>query len=381
VCTGTSQVGSVSGYTYAGNKSMADVVLDLRDTTGRVLATTASDHSGWYHFGQLKHGKYQISVWPPLGYTADPEQRELLVLSDIEDINFYLERSNSNGWWRSRGYWLHQVRAFLYGKGNAQETIEEMCGYLERIRLYFNANAEYPIHGFYVNPDADCDQRLMDLEDVLSFRGKLVADQKAQAHFAVLLLNIASGRLSADETVAGSGPEGAAAKNQPTSSAGMSVDIFQAVTYCDMLLTDNDPSNDERAGDIARLITDGEPVPDGWIDPETPVIEYLTPTDVSDGGTTTLPTGYQLSQNYPNPFNPTTTIDYALAERTKIQLIVYNLLGQPVKVLVDATQPAGTYSAVWDGTDRNGGQAASGVYFYRLIAGDNVLTKKMMLLK
>jgi hypothetical protein len=111
-------------------------------------------------------------------------------------------------------------------------------------------------------------------------------------------------------------------------------------------------------------------------------VEVLVPTDVNDGtNTDLLPTEFALSQNYPNPFNPTTTIDYALAERTKIQLIVYNLLGQPVKVLVDATQPAGTYSAVWDGTDRNGGQAASGVYFYRLIAGDNVLTKKMMLLK
>ena len=85
---------------------------------------------------------------------------------------------------------------------------------------------------------------------------------------------------------------------------------------------------------------------------------------------------YELKQNFPNPFNPITTIDYALPSRSEVSLIIFDLRGREVVRLVDEEKPAGLHSARWDASN-----ASSGIYFYRLTAGDFVQTRKMVLLK
>ncbi len=95
----------------------------------------------------------------------------------------------------------------------------------------------------------------------------------------------------------------------------------------------------------------------------------------------TLPDRYALAQNYPNPFNPSTTINYSLPERSVVRLNIYNILGRIVTTLVDEDQPAGKYQIIWNGKNNAGGQAATGVYFYRLEADDFRESKKMILLK
>jgi methionine-rich copper-binding protein CopC len=97
--------------------------------------------------------------------------------------------------------------------------------------------------------------------------------------------------------------------------------------------------------------------------------------------TADAPKTFALEQNYPNPFNPTTTIRYQLPEQREVKLVVYNMLGQVVKTLVQTAQSAGTYIARWDGTNEDGISVAGGVYFYQLKAGDFVVSKKMILLK
>ena len=94
-----------------------------------------------------------------------------------------------------------------------------------------------------------------------------------------------------------------------------------------------------------------------------------------------IPVGFALDQNFPNPFNPETQIGYGLPEAVHARLVVYDVLGREVKVLVDAVQPAGSYSVVWDGKDRNGSTVTSGVYFYRLTAGSFTSMQRMLLLK
>ena len=89
-----------------------------------------------------------------------------------------------------------------------------------------------------------------------------------------------------------------------------------------------------------------------------------------------LPADFALSQNYPNPFNPETVIDYALTIRSDVKLTIYNLRGEEVALLINGTVPAGTHRVSWDAS-----RFASGVYIYRLIAGDFVQTRKMLLLK
>ena len=89
-----------------------------------------------------------------------------------------------------------------------------------------------------------------------------------------------------------------------------------------------------------------------------------------------LPIEFELSNNYPNPFNPVTSIRYSLPKSEKVSLIVYNLNGKEVARLVNENQQAGNHSIKWDASD-----VASGIYFYRLQAGDFVQTRKMVLLK
>lgn len=88
-----------------------------------------------------------------------------------------------------------------------------------------------------------------------------------------------------------------------------------------------------------------------------------------------------LYQNLPNPFNPSTTIRYYVAERCHVILDVYGVSGDLVKRLVDGNRADGLYTAVWNGCDKNGRQMSSGVYFYRLKAGKEVLSRKMILLR
>ena len=88
------------------------------------------------------------------------------------------------------------------------------------------------------------------------------------------------------------------------------------------------------------------------------------------------PVSFQLSQNYPNPFNPATRITYTLPSASQVKLIVYNILGQEVSRLVDAPVSAGRHKIIWDA-----GGMPSGIYFYRLEAGNYQRTRKMILLR
>jgi hypothetical protein len=94
-----------------------------------------------------------------------------------------------------------------------------------------------------------------------------------------------------------------------------------------------------------------------------------------------LPNSYALAQNYPNPFNPETTIEFSLPQTSRVTLTIYNVLGQRVVTLADGEYPAGRHQFRWTGTDQQGQTVASGVYLYRLEAGTESMTRKMMLLK
>lgn len=94
-----------------------------------------------------------------------------------------------------------------------------------------------------------------------------------------------------------------------------------------------------------------------------------------------LPKEYALEQNYPNPFNPSTNISFALPKAGKVEVTVFNVLGQNVNTLVSEELPAGVHTIVWDGRNSQGVSVSSGIYFYRITAGNFSQTKKMMMLK
>ena len=141
------------------------------------------------------------------------------------------------------------------------------------------------------------------------------------------------------------------------------------------------PANDTDYGsDLALDASDNVYVTGGstgiGTDLDYATIKYSQPTAVETGtSANTLPETFGLTCQ-PNPFNATTTIMYSLPEGGKVSLGVYNLRGQLIAALIDDYQGAGEYDVIWDASDYS-----SGVYFYKLQAGDFVSTKKMNLLK
>ncbi len=108
-----------------------------------------------------------------------------------------------------------------------------------------------------------------------------------------------------------------------------------------------------------------------WIE-----VDDLALSGVSAVSPDTKPSTYSLDQNFPNPFNPTTTIRYSLAHRSQVTLAVFNMLGENVATLVNEMQESGTHDARFDASG-----LASGVYFYRILAGDFVATRQLVVMK
>ncbi len=124
---------------------------------------------------------------------------------------------------------------------------------------------------------------------------------------------------------------------------------------------------------------------DGSITNEGAYIDDIVVTGLSgarlakDG--TDLPVSFDLSQNFPNPFNPTTTIKFDLPNESSVKLNVYNTNGQLVKSLVNTKMTAGSHQIMWDGRNEAGQIVSSGLYIYRIQAGNYVKSMKMMLMK
>ena len=108
-------------------------------------------------------------------------------------------------------------------------------------------------------------------------------------------------------------------------------------------------------------------------------ITYSTPTSVENK----VPFKFILEQNSPNPFNPTTTITYTIPAGISelVSLKIHDLRGALVRTLVDHDNSPGVHSVVWDGKDETGSKASSGVYFYKLQAGNFTKSNKMILMR
>ena len=108
------------------------------------------------------------------------------------------------------------------------------------------------------------------------------------------------------------------------------------------------------------------------------ILEEYTPplTTGQDANDHSKPTNFVLFQNYPNPFNPITTISYQIPKASDVSLAIYNINGQFIETLVNTHQDAGTYKTQWKAKD-----VSSGIYLYKLTAGDYTEVRKCMLLR
>jgi hypothetical protein len=114
-------------------------------------------------------------------------------------------------------------------------------------------------------------------------------------------------------------------------------------------------------------------------------ITMVESTTTGVAATSAQPAIFALEQNYPNPFNPTTDIRFSLPGNARVQLVVYNVLGNVVKTLYNGTLPAGQHVIPWDGTNNSSERMASGIYVYRLEAQSELnafqQSKRMILIK
>ena len=113
------------------------------------------------------------------------------------------------------------------------------------------------------------------------------------------------------------------------------------------------------------------------------LVQYIAehPTGTEGTASDELPTDFKLEQNYPNPFNPSTNIKFSINEPGNVSLKIYDILGREVTTLVKDNFNAGVYNVTWDAKNSGGAKVGSGTYFYRIVSGNNVITKKMLLLK
>jgi hypothetical protein len=175
------------------------------------------------------------------------------------------------------------------------------------------------------------------------------------------LVNVddATGIMSGEMTFAL--PEGAVAS--ATGGAMIASDVADGILTVAFIRDPNESA-------LFHVETDGTPMVTG--------AEFNEGSILVAGG---APTTLSLAQNTPNPFNPTTSIRYSLAADGVVSLCIYNALGQRVHTLVNGPSTAGYHSVTWNGTDGRGRAVASGVYLYRLVTGNNVMVKRMVLVR
>ena len=163
------------------------------------------------------------------------------------------------------------------------------------------------------------------------------------------------------------------------SNLDTTVTVSQAFIAFDLLaelIDEQDLVNGELEWDVIAM--DG--VDSTWSanGPAVTVVDIQGTMGIDDN---LLPMAFTLYQNYPNPFNPTTIITYDLPEAARMELVIYDVLGQHVATMKNAQQEAGAYQFRWNGTNDSGAPVSTGLYFYRLNAGTNSATKKMIFMK
>ena len=344
--------------------------VDLVDSEGNSYSTT-TDELGNYYFEDVAGETLQVSISIPLGFTPVTETNYLRIVqpggTGVVDFDFLCQRTVGEP--RARDFWKHQVNYALKGKTRGiKYTGEELMAFMDTLQVHFT-----PHFGLYEDVYTLEDMRWA-LSDHVQFTKTTNYFQQARAQLLAVLLNIISGR---------------SAQWQYASTDSRT--ISQAITYVADCLEDADARNDKNAKLVAKAVVHGLKVGAGVIPANTPIIAYAFPRDHDDiRGEDDRPGKEDPDDrdmildftNFPNPFNPVTTIYYRLDARTDVSIAVYNVNGQKVRDLVSSqSQEAGVKAVVWDSKDNSGRDVASGVYFSRIITGNRVFTKRMVLIR
>ncbi len=372
----TLDTGSISGIVEAEANALTGVPVDLYDSLNNIIASALTDSAGYYQFPALNNGDYSVSISTPLGYQTSEETKSIKVSGLPHEINFELNQLDMTPSQRSRGYWAHQLHRALKDRPK-HYTTDDFAGFAGLIDVHFNQNELNPVNFYTVTQPANQNDSLTVLKRLLHMRNtddewEPMLKRLAKAQLMALMLNVVSGKVHQTYEITQDGRT-----------------ISQLITYCDMLVNDEiDPSDNDSwpgygspwfryiyAGYMLVRANLGLTIPSGMIPANVINITYKHSNEMQ------LPEGFELSPNYPNPFNPETEISYSIPSGCHVTLEVYNITGQKVVTLIDGYQEAGRHTARWDSRDEQGDGVASGIYLYRLTAGEYTQTRKMTLMK
>jgi hypothetical protein len=172
----------------------------------------------------------------------------------------------------------------------------------------------------------------------------------------------------------GSKPSDASDPSNLTADNSFFVDLLSH----DYHLAANSPAIDFGV-DIPEVTEDfeGNPRVSGSYD--VGAFEYMGPAGIEF--LTSVAEGFKLYDNFPNPFNPATNISFSIGDPSQVTLQIYNALGEKVLTMVDGNLAPGKYNYSWDGSNKHGKIVSSGMYYYRITAGNFIKTKKMLFIK
>ncbi len=342
--------GSVTGTVSVGSSGLAGVTVKLLDENGGVLvAFTAvqTNPSGQYSFTSVPApATYQVMIVEPLGYSVDLNPKIItLTAGGSASADFALTQAVIVNDARGMGYWKHQFDVYVTNRGNAQETQAQLNAYIASVHEHYTPH-------FNILATLNTFQ---DWQGALSAKGSAGMYIKARRHLASLVLNLASLKLGQYTVVTSDGRS-----------------VGDVLTYVSQLLIDANPANDGLANDLAEKVNNHMFIASGIVPSGSILYKGSTPMQWGFS----VPLVFALHQNYPNPFNPTTRIEFTIPLQLPVTLKIYDLVGREVRVLVDGVLEAGRHFA-----DLNSSVLASGTYFYRLQAGENIATRKLLLLR
>ncbi len=359
---------------------MIGLKIDVYDAADILVDTLVTDENGHCETHRVMLGEYTLALNLPLGFVCNEPIKTVVLAEGSATANLEVTKLNITPQQRSRDYWAGQLTKVLQNRP-ASFTKAQFSRFAGLISQHFNDNLLNSVATYVVPQPANQNDSLVMMRKLLTFGCTEVNEpflkKVAKGELVALMLNVAAGKVSQTHVVTQDGAT-----------------LSQAITYCDMLINEVDcpigdvpswfmpgyPNRLEvlrylKACFTGGLINVGVTLPSGQIPLDIMNIAY------KELASSPIPTDFELSQNHPNPFNPMTTIRFAIPQAENVQLDILNIIGQRVRTLVDEVRPAGTHEVQWDGRDNNGNAVSSGVYLYRIKAGEFTETKKMVLMK
>ena len=355
--------GSICGTVHDTCISTAapPVTVDLLNQTAGFEGAATTSENGDYCFMELLAGNYTVGIVTPLGFYADAETKAATVYpAQQTQVDFWLSCLDIEPSQRTIGYWKHQANALVSGKGKPQESMASMVAYVHAIREHFNEHIYNPVVVLEVDLDpatATALDSLLAVRQLLTVnKGGTMLD-RAKQQMTALLLNVASLKISQAEIISEDG-----------------ANVSQAITYCNLIITDAVDVSYEVAKDIADLINNGRMVPAGVIPADTEIIWYSIHAR----------NNVQLLDISPNPSAAAVSIRYRVPEARSgdnASLEVFDVRGRQIFELGNLEMTPGEHQVFWTGVDRYGNEVASGTYFVNVRSTYGLSCKKVTVIR